>query len=137
MSATVIPFPPRGPFAVIVERAGPAWLVIVRQHGWLHGDRRKAIAEAREIARGFGVGVFTTGATTMTEYDNTNRGALFKNDRKEKDDDRDYGGIINIDGREYWLSGWKKTAAKTGATFLSLSVKPKTESPAGKKPAAF
>jgi hypothetical protein len=58
-------------------------------------------------------------------YDNTNRGVLFKETRaKEKDGDRDYSGQINIAGREYWLSGWKKTSAK-GTQFLSLSIKPK------------
>jgi len=57
-------------------------------------------------------------------FDNTNRGVLFKETRKEKDGDRDYSGQININGREFWLSGWVKTSAK-GAKFLSLSVKAK------------
>jgi hypothetical protein len=35
-----------------------------------------------------------------------NRGSLFKNDEKSKEEDRDYAGSINIAGREYWLSGW-------------------------------
>ena len=33
----------------------------------------------------------------MSEYDNTNRGALFKND-KEKESQPDFRGPINIDG---------------------------------------
>lgn len=53
MTAQIIPFPPRGPFTVHVEREGAAWLVICRDHGWLHGDRRKAIFDAIEIASGF------------------------------------------------------------------------------------
>jgi hypothetical protein len=61
----------------------------------------------------------------MTTYDNTNRGVLFsERDKKTKDDDRDYGGSINIEGREFWLSGWVKTSKK-GNKFLS--VKPKIE----------
>ena len=64
----------------------------------------------------------------MTEYDNTNRGVLFsERDKKTKNDDRDYSGSINIEGTEYWLSGWVKTSKKTGAKFLSLSVKSKEE----------
>jgi hypothetical protein len=60
----------------------------------------------------------------MSDYDNTNRGALFKNDRKEDDKDRDYSGTINVGGREYWLSGWVRTS-KSGQKFLSLLVKTK------------
>jgi hypothetical protein len=53
----IIPFPPRGPFAVRVEREAEAWLVICRQHGWLFGSLREALADAAEIAPGFGVAV--------------------------------------------------------------------------------
>jgi hypothetical protein len=71
----------------------------------------------------------------MTTYDNTNRGVLInERDRKTKDDDRDYAGSINIDGTEYWLSGWVKTSKK-GNKFLSLSIKPKDELVASRKPA--
>lgn len=57
MIAQIIPFPPRGPFAVHIERDGAAWLVVARDHGWLHGDRRNALAEAQSAAAGFGVAV--------------------------------------------------------------------------------
>jgi hypothetical protein len=63
----------------------------------------------------------------MTTFDNTNRGVLFsERDKKSKDDDRDYSGGINIEGREFWLSAWVKTSKK-GNKFLSLSIKPKDE----------
>ncbi len=62
----------------------------------------------------------------MPEYDNTNRGVLFKNDRKETDNHPDYTGNINVGGREFWLSAWIKQA-KSGKKFLSVSVKPKEE----------
>ena len=67
------------------------------------------------------------------EYDNTNRGSLFKNDRKELDNHPDYNGSINIDGKDYWLNGWIKESKKDGKKFFSLSVKPKDQD-AGKAP---
>ena len=51
-------------------------------------------------------------------------GKLFKNDKKEKKEDRDYQGSIMINGKEHWFSGWINEG-KTGK-YLSVSVgKPK------------
>lgn len=61
----------------------------------------------------------------MSNYDNTNRGVLFKNDRKEKDTHPDYTGSINADGVEYWLSAWMKEGAK--GKFMSFSLTPKEQ----------
>lgn len=61
----------------------------------------------------------------MADYDNNNRGVLFKNIKKEADSHADYQGNINIEGVEYWLNAWLKTSTKTGDKFMSLSVKPK------------
>jgi len=53
-------------------------------------------------------------------------GKLFKNDKKEKKEDRDYQGSIMINGKEYWFSGWINDG-KTGK-YLSVSVgKPKEQ----------
>lgn len=60
----------------------------------------------------------------MTEYDNSNKGALFRNTRKESDKHPDYNGSINVDGHDYWLSGWLRES-KNGNKFFSLSVKRK------------
>lgn len=62
------------------------------------------------------------------EYDNTNRGTLFKNDRKEQDSHADYNGSINVGGQEFWLNAWIKEGNK--GKFMSLSVKPKEGAPA-------
>ena len=59
----------------------------------------------------------------MSNYDNTNRGVLFKNDRKEKDAHPDYKGSINADGVDYWLSAWMKDGAN--GKFMSFSLTPK------------
>lgn len=64
------------------------------------------------------------------KYDNTNRGALFVNGRKETEKHPDYNGSINIDGVDYWLSGWKSFGKKDGKMYLSLSVKKKEITPA-------
>ena len=60
----------------------------------------------------------------MADYDNTNSGALFKNERKETEKHADYRGSLNVDGTDYWVSSWIKTS-KTGQKFMSLSVKRK------------
>ena len=62
----------------------------------------------------------------MAEFDSTNRGSLFKNDKKTEEKHPDMSGSINIDGTEYWISGWKKQS-KAGTGFISLSVRPKEQ----------
>ena len=62
----------------------------------------------------------------MSDYDNTNTGALFRNDKKGNEKWPDYRGTVNVGGTEYWLSAWIKKSKK-GETFMSLSVKPKDE----------
>tara|TARA_R100001594_G_scaffold105086_1_gene139717 strand:+ start:146 stop:400 length:255 start_codon:yes stop_codon:yes gene_type:complete len=55
------------------------------------------------------------------KYDNS--GALFINDRKEKDNQPDYTGNIVINGEKKRLAGWKKTSKSDPTkTFLSLAV---------------
>lgn len=60
------------------------------------------------------------------EFDNTNRGSLFKNEKKEDAKHPDMNGTLNVNGVEYWISGWKKTS-KAGTGFISLSIRPKQE----------
>lgn len=63
----------------------------------------------------------------MNQYDNTNRGVLFRNNKKAGDSHPDYKGNVNIDGKEFWISAWAKTPKSGGDTFLSLSIQPKDE----------
>ena len=58
-------------------------------------------------------------------YDNTNRGVLRTNDKKHKDTQPDWRGEINVNGQEYWLSGWIKDHPNMGGNYYSLSVTPK------------
>jgi uncharacterized protein (DUF736 family) len=59
-------------------------------------------------------------------YDNTNSGALFKNDKEDHPNWPDYKGSINVDGTEFWLSAWLKKS-KAGKNYMSLSVEPKEQ----------
>lgn len=65
-------------------------------------------------------------AMSDQQFDNTNRGALFKNTDKQSAKWADYRGEGNINGTDVWIDGWAKTS-KNGVKFLSLRFKPKAE----------
>lgn len=68
----------------------------------------------------------------MPQYDDTNRGALFRNDKEGGNPNwPDYRGNINVGGVEYYLDAWIKEGKK--GKFMSLSVKPKQPKPAQSK----
>jgi hypothetical protein len=69
------------------------------------------------------------------KYDNTNRGIISKNTRKEADTHPDIKGQINIDGVEYWLDGWQRQKNDGSGSFYSLSAKRKDALAAAPKPA--
>lgn len=58
------------------------------------------------------------------QYDNKNRGALFKNDKKTEEKHPDYRGEVNMSGTDCWLSAWIRKS-KSGQTYMSLAVTPK------------
>lgn len=67
----------------------------------------------------------------MAEYDNTNSGALFENEKRKSDKHPHLRGSCTIktpDGElvEYWVSAWQKTSKK-GDDFFSLSFQLKEE----------
>ena len=69
----------------------------------------------------------------MSEYDRTNTGIISKNDRKEKDTHPDIRGDLNVEGVDYWISGWQKKRKDGSGSFYSLSVKRKDDKPAPAK----
>ena len=60
------------------------------------------------------------------KYDDKNRGSIWKNERKETENHPDFTGSLNVDGKDYWVSAWKrKEGASDRAPALSFTVKPK------------
>ena len=74
----------------------------------------------------------------MAEYDNTNSGALFENEKRKSEKHPHLRGSCTIktpDGElvEYWVSAWQKTSKK-GDDFFSLSFSIKDEKKEAEKP---
>lgn len=61
------------------------------------------------------------------QYDNTNRGSIWKNERKrEGKQDADFTGTLNVDGKEYWVNAWRrKDGASAKAPALTFSIRAK------------
>ncbi len=58
----------------------------------------------------------------MAEYDNTNRFALFKNDKQGNDKRPDYSGTVTLEGgKEMRMSAWVREA-QSGIKYLSGSL---------------
>lgn len=72
----------------------------------------------------------------MSQYDETNRGAVWRNEYKKSDNHPDLSGRINIEGKEYWLNGWtKKPDASAKAPVVSFAVRPvEDQAPAAPAP---
>ena len=63
-------------------------------------------------------------------YDNTNRGSIWKNDRKTTDTHPDFTGTLNVEGVEYFFDAWKrKQDANPKAPALTFSIKRKDKQP--------
>jgi len=65
------------------------------------------------------------------KYDNNNRGALWKNENKKTDKHPNLRGSAEINGVEYWVSGW--TSSEGGKKpLVSLSFQLKEDKPAAR-----
>lgn len=62
-------------------------------------------------------------------YDNRDRGALFKNDRKDGEKSPDYKGELDVGGQVHWINAWIRVA-KSGQKYMALTVKLKNDQPA-------
>lgn len=62
----------------------------------------------------------------MAKYDNAMRGVLFKNDKKQGENQPDYTGSAEVEGVDCWLSAWIKED-KNGKKYMSLSFTRKDE----------
>lgn len=56
----------------------------------------------------------------MSNYDNTNSGVLFKNDKKSNEKAPDYKGKVNVEGKEKDIAGWIREG-KSGK-FISIKI---------------
>lgn len=67
-------------------------------------------------------------------YDNNMSGILARNERKQTDRHPDFSGQCEIDGRQYWISGWVKEgkpgSKMDGRKYFSLAFKAKDGAPA-------
>jgi len=59
----------------------------------------------------------------MSDFDETNRGALFKADKQGNEKRPDYTGPFNFNGQGGRLAAWIKKS-NSGQTFMSLSWEP-------------
>ena len=59
--ANIIAMTPLAGFSVKVWPSDGAWLVVSREHSWLHSTRNAALRDAADIAAGFGVSVVIYG----------------------------------------------------------------------------
>lgn len=67
----------------------------------------------------------------MAEYDNSNQGILFRNDKKaEGSKQPDYQGNAEVNGKKVEIAGWIRTS-KTGKKFLSLKFQEPRQMQAG------
>jgi hypothetical protein len=70
----------------------------------------------------------------MTDYDNNNRGALWKNDKRTTEKHPQLRGTAEVNGVEYWVSAW--TSNEGGKKpVVSLSFQAKEEQPSNPVPA--
>ena len=67
----------------------------------------------------------------MSQYDNNLTGMLFRNDKGDNEKRPDYKGSCEVNGVQYWISGWVRTAGenskRAGEKFISMKLEPKDQ----------
>jgi hypothetical protein len=107
-----------------------------KHRGWVSASALEAMRDA--ITKNFGRPVELpvlrtppkpTGDDNMEkQFDNSNRGSIWKNTKKETDKHPDFTGNLNVDGKEFWVSAWRrKEDAPAKAPALTFSIKAKEE----------
>lgn len=67
----------------------------------------------------------------MTDFDNSNSGVLFKNDKKaEGSKQPDYNGNAEVNSKKVEIAGWIRTS-KTGKKYMSLKFQEPRQKQAG------
>ena len=62
------------------------------------------------------------------EFDNTNKGSVWKNDKRASDRHPHFRGSINVEGKEYWLAIWKNDRkGNERAPLMKVTVTPKDQ----------
>jgi len=65
-------------------------------------------------------------------FDNDNRGAIWRNEKKIKDTQPDFTGSIMVDGKDYFISGWKRkqgASPKSPAVSIAVTLKDQQSAP--------
>ena len=67
----------------------------------------------------------------MSQYDNNLTGMLFRNDKGDNEKRPDYKGSCEVNGVQYWISGWVREAGpnskRAGEKFISMKLEPKEQ----------
>jgi len=64
----------------------------------------------------------------MTEFKNENEGAIWGNQKKERETQPDFTGSATVDGKEYYVSAWKRGEnASDRAPVLKFKFNPKDQ----------
>jgi len=66
----------------------------------------------------------------MPDFDKTNRGQIWPNDKKGIETRPDFQGSLNVNGQEFWVSAWKrKEGANPKSPSLTFSIQEKDRMP--------
>lgn len=66
----------------------------------------------------------------MSQYDNNMTGVLFVNDKQGNEKRPDWKGTAEIDGVQFWVSGWSRTSAKGELISMKMERKEHQSKPA-------